>query len=91
MHRSRKPVRKCNGCGLNFRDVCGVYDNPRGQWSGHNRCPGFKNQELLAEYKARMAKAQENEQRKKRVEAAKQRHTEPHRDGDRHVLMSARQ
>ena len=90
MHRSSKPVRKCNGCGLNFRDNCGVFEDPHDQWSSHHRCPGHMNEEMLAEYNERQALALKNDKKVKRKEDAKKRKTEAHHDGDRHVVMTAR-
>lgn len=88
MHRTSKPVRKCHGCGLNLRDRCAVYDDPHAQWNKHRRCPGYMNEEMLAAYKAREAAAQEDRKKAKRKATARQRHTEPHYDGDRHVVMN---
>jgi len=90
MHQSRKPTRKCNACGLNFRNHCGVYNNPHEQWQKHRRCPGYMNEKLLAEYQARQAAAQDNARKAKRKALAKQRHSESHHDGDRHVVMTVR-
>jgi len=88
MHRSSKPVRKCNGCGLNLGDKCGVYDNPHVQWQRRNGCPGHMNEKLLQEYRERAAKDRTNARKAKRKEAAKQRRDESHHDGDRHVMIS---
>ena len=51
MRRSRKPVHQCYQCLLNLGDHCWVYDYPRGQWSGHKRCPGFENEEVYAAFR----------------------------------------
>ena len=87
MHRSEKPVRKCGGCGLNFRDHCGVYDSPHDQWHNHRRCPGYMNEKMLAEYEAHAAARQQNKRKKKRREVAQIRKSATHMDGDRHVIM----
>jgi len=90
MHRSGKPVRKCHGCGLNFRDHCGVYDNPHDMWRDHRVCPGYKNEKLLAAYLADQAKLQADKDKEKRRQIAKLRRTATHSNGDRHVLISIR-
>jgi len=90
MHRSEKPVRKCHGCGLSFRDHCGVYDNPRDQWRNHRRCPGYMNEKMLAEYEAHKIGRQHNQRKEKRKVVARKRKSEPHHDGDRHVIISSR-
>ena len=90
MHRSEKPVRKCHGCGLNFRDHCGVFENPHNMWHNHNRCAGYMNEQLLAEYNERLAREQTDLKKEKRREVAKQRRTQTRYDRDRHVLMSTR-
>ena len=90
MHRTRKPVRKCHGCGLNFRDHCGAYDDPHEIWHSHRRCPGFMNEKMLAEYQARMERKQKNAKREQRRSAAKQRDAEPHYNGDRHVVSGTK-
>ncbi len=91
MHRNRKPVRKCNGCGLNFWDRCGVFENPHKQWEGRKKCPGYANKELLAEYEAEQVRKRDDPRRNKRKKEARQEHTENHHDGDRHVPIAARQ
>ena len=88
MHRSSKPVRKCNGCGLNLGDKCGVYDNPHAQWQKRNGCPGYMNEALLQEYRQRTTKQKRDARKVKRKEAARNRRDEPHHDGDRHVMIS---
>jgi len=81
MHRHRKPIRKCHGCGLNFRDHCGVYSNPREKWQ-HGRCPGYGDADLLAEYERRQAAdapaANDSRRRAQELKA-----TEPHHQGQR--------
>ena len=91
MHRNGKPVRKCNGCSLNFRDNCGVYTSPHDQWERKRGCPGFGNEQLLAEYEEQAQKLKVNSKKIKRKEAAKKMHSEPHHDGDRHVMMTVLQ
>jgi len=81
MHRHRKPVRKCVGCGLNFRDYCGVYDTPREMWA-RGRCPGYKNADLLAEYERRETSRKPTTHDRHR-DVQKLRATEPHHQGQR--------
>lgn len=88
MHRSRKPVRKCHGCGLNFVDHCGVYEDPRAMWQRHTVCPGFENEQMLADYLAKQAKTQAKPDREKRKLVAKRRSTAQHLNGDQHVVIS---
>ena len=88
MHRSSKPVRKCNGCGLNLRDRCGVYDNPHGQWERRKQCSGYMNEKLLQEYEEHAAKLKLDARKIKRKEEAKKSRAEPHHDGDRHVMVT---
>jgi hypothetical protein len=78
MKRTSKPVRDCHGCGLNFGDRCGVYENPHQMW--HNRkCPGHMNEAMLREYQDRIAHKKDLDARKeKRREVAKSRATEDH-------------
>jgi len=45
------------------------------------------NEKLLQEYKEHTAKLKVDARKTKRKEAAKKRRTEPHRDGDRHVMI----
>jgi len=85
MHRSRKPVRKCRGCELNFHDHCGVYANPHDQWHNRKRCPGFMNEALLEEYRRKQALISDKkgrERRKKELTAA----DVERQNGDRHVV-----
>ena len=89
MHRSRKPVRKCHGCGLNLRDRCGVYQNPHEMWHGHRHCPGYKNAKMLAEYEARMEHVHVKAAKERRRATARQRRAEPHHNGDQHVIYDA--
>ena len=87
MHRTGKPVRRCHGCGLNFRDHCGMYDSPQEMWHGHHKCPGYNNEELLAEYEARLAKEGSDKGKATRKSVARLRQTEPHHNGDRHSTI----
>jgi hypothetical protein len=89
MHRSAKPVRKCHMCGLNLRDHCGVFKDPREMWEKHVVCPGYKNEKLLAEYLASQARKQIDAKKERRREIAKLRRTVTHVEGDRHVIMTA--
>jgi hypothetical protein len=90
MHTTCKPVRKCNGCGLNFRDHCGVFDNPHDMWhSSRKKCSGYGNDVMLAEYEAREAKKQVKEKKEQRKVEARERQATQHQNGDRHVSMAA--
>ena len=81
MKPKHKPVRKCHGCGLNLGDRCGVYEVPAEMWH-HRACPGYKNEEMLKAYEAEQSRHPLDEKKKMRREAAKQRATEPHRQGN---------
>ena len=87
MHRSAKPVRKCNGCGLNLRDHCGLFARPHDQWHEHKQCRGFMNEELLAEYQAKLDMARDKKGREKRKQLVEQMNSE-HHNGDRHVAIT---
>ena len=89
MHSSSKPVRKCNGCGLNLRDRCGVFDNPHEQWERRRHCPGYRNETLLAKYKERGENRNVDLEKAKHMAETKQRYGEEHHSGDRHVRMNA--
>ena len=52
MRRSNKPISKCHSCKLNLGDHCWVHENPREQWQQNERCPGFENDELYAQFDA---------------------------------------
>ena len=84
MKLTRKPVKHCHGCGLNFGDHCGVYEVPHDMWHGR-KCTGYKNEALLEEYKAEQARQQVDERKQKRREVAKRRDTKDHQDGTRHA------
>ena len=90
MHLSKKPVRKCTGCRLNFRDHCGVFENPREVWEKHRVCPGYKNEKLLAQYVEIQARKHPDSKKERRREIAKLRRTVTRHLGDRHVLISVR-
>jgi len=83
MKLTRKPVRNCHGCGLNFGDHCGVYECPHDMWH-HRQCPGYKNEAMLAEYEEQIARQQSDKRKEKRKEIAKKRATEDHHQGTRH-------
>jgi len=89
MHRSAKPVRRCNGCGLNLKDHCGVYDNPHNQWHRRGQCPGYMNEKMLAEYQQHIAASHNKAKKERRKEVAKANGSEPHHDGDRHTRIVA--
>ena len=80
MNRTRKPVHKCVGCGLNFREHCGVYEMPQEKWA-KGRCPGFMSEKLLREYEEAQAQAHDKTPREIRQETFKRRRTEPHWNG----------
>jgi hypothetical protein len=89
MNVTRKPIKKCNGCPLNFKRNCGVYEIPRQMWE-RGTCPGYNNEELLMNYRI----AQENiaakeEARRRRREIQALRKTEPHHAGHQYALVSA--
>ncbi len=89
MHRSAKPVRRCHGCGLNFGDHCGVFENPHLMWERHAICPGYKNEKMLADYLAAQAKKQADLRKERRRQIAKLRRSEMHHAGDQHVVIAA--
>lgn len=84
MKRTKKPARKCHGCGLNLGDRCGIYDFPHDMWR-HKSCPGFGNDELLADYEVNQARERERQAKRERREVARMRDTEDHHQGDRHA------
>ena len=88
MHRNGKPVRKCHGCGLNLKDHCGLFENPREQWQRHNGCPGYGNEEMLLKHQAMQAKMLRDQANKdKRKEGVREQCPE-HYNGDRHVALT---
>jgi len=87
MHRSRKPVRKCRGCGLNFFDHCGVYQNPHDQWHNRKRCPGFMNEVLLEEYRRKQEQISDKKGRARRKKELTMADVE-RQNGDRHVAIT---
>lgn len=89
MHTSSKPVRKCHGCGLNLRDRCGVYKSPHEMWHNRKRCPGHGNEALLKEYLSKQEHVGGGKGKDARQLRAKQRRTEPHYNGDRHISIAA--
>lgn len=86
MHRSPKPVRKCNGCGLNFRDYCGIFANPHEQWRGRSQCRGHMNEALLAEYESKQETLRDKKGHIKRKLLLQKMGSE-HHNGDRHVAI----
>jgi hypothetical protein len=58
-------------------------------WERHAVCPGYKNENLLAEYLASQARKQANLKKEKRRLAAKMQHAVPHQAGDQHVVIAA--
>jgi hypothetical protein len=78
--RTQKPVHKCHACELNLGERCGVYALPRKMWD-HHICPGYKNEDMLADYKAEIARHQEDPHRKIRKETAVLRNSEDHHQG----------
>ena len=87
MHRSRKPVRKCHGCGLNFGDHCGVFASPHDQWHDREHCPGHMNEVLLAEHLERARRTPLKKKKERRQTQARESRGEPHHNGDRHVAI----
>ena len=78
--QTQKPVRKCHDCGLHLDAHCGIYPIPKKMW--HRRsCPGYKNEEMLTQYEAEQAKHPPDSAKEMRREVAKQRASEPHRQG----------
>ncbi len=77
---SYKPSRRCHGCGLNLGDRCGAYPEPRAMWH-HRTCPGFKNEEMVAQFEAEKLKHPPDHAKDRRRETAKQRDSEPHWQG----------
>jgi len=87
MHKNGKPVRKCHGCGLNFRDHCGIYASPHEKWHGHKRCRGYMNEELLEKYMAQQEQNKMQKRKEMRRIRARARRTEPHHNGNRHTAL----
>jgi hypothetical protein len=81
MHRHRKPVRPCHGCALNFRDHCGVYEEPRAMWE-RGQCSGYNNPDLIAEYERQRAASQPSPHDQRRA-VQRLKATEPHYQGHR--------
>lgn len=80
MKRSHKPCRKCHSCGLNFGDHCGIHPKPKAMWH-HRTCPGFQNEQMLAEFEDAQKKHPPNYSKEQRREAARKRNAEPHWQG----------
>ena len=87
MRPNHKPVRKCHGCGLNLRDHCGVHEYPREMWK-RGKCPGYKNEELLAGYLANLERKQVKIAKEERRAKMRLRQTEPHWQGVRAANVS---
>jgi len=87
MKRTRKPVHRCVGCGLNFRENCGVFDSPRDMWA-KGKCPGYMNEKLLRQYEASRAEPHPKTPKEIRQEGFKQRRTQPHWNG--HIASQIR-
>jgi len=85
MRRTRKPVRKCRGCGLNLGDRCARFEFPHDMWHNHRKCPGYMNEQMLKEYQEEQAKKQLRTSKEMRRQVMKQRSTEPHYQGVAHV------
>ena len=90
MNITKKPIRRCNGCGLNLRSHCGVFDAPRLMWD-RGKCPGYNNEEMLMRYKATrgMAIQAKQEARRKRQEVQALRKTEPHHSGQMYTVVTS--
>ena len=89
MNITRKPIKKCNGCELNFKRYCGVYEIPRLMW-GRGGCPGYKDKAMLLKYQTSMASIAAKEgAKRKRQEVQALRKTEPHHDGHQYTLVAS--
>jgi hypothetical protein len=80
MKKSKKPCRKCHGCGLNIGDHCGLYPEPKEMWH-HRSCLGYKNEEMLLQYEADQKKHAPDPSKELRRATAKQKASEPHWQG----------
>jgi hypothetical protein len=58
-------------------------------WQRHAVCQGHGNEKMLAEYEAELVKRQAHASKDKRKEVAKIRQTATHKNGDRHVVITA--
>ncbi len=89
MNITKKPIKKCNGCELNFRRCCGVYEIPRLMWE-RGKCPGYGNEEMAMKYRASCAQHLEAREaaRRKRCEVQALRKTESHHAGHQYTLVS---
>jgi len=83
MHRNHKPIRKCHNCPLNLGDRCAIYESPHDQWHDKDKCPGYMNEVLLAEYERTLSKQKVDHKRGKRQEEMKLCATAPHYQGSR--------
>lgn len=83
MHRTQKPVRKCHDCPLNLGDSCGVFDIPHDQWHNRDKCPGYRNEVMAAEFEADLVKRKADHGRGKRREEMKVCRSSPHYQGQR--------
>ena len=89
MNITRKPIRKCNGCELNFKRYCGVYETPRLMWE-RGKCQGYNNEEMLLKYKTSLNNmAAKEEAKRKRQEIQALRKTESHHAGHQHTLVAS--
>ena len=90
MNITKKPVRKCNSCELNFRSYCGVYEVPRLMWDG-GKCPGYHSEGVFMKYKATRALIirAKDEARRKRQEVQALRKTEPHHSGQMYTVVTS--
>jgi len=89
MNITRKPIKKCNGCPLNLKKRCGVYEVPRLMWE-KGKCPGYYNEELFLQYEESQATMEAKEvARRKRKEIQALRKTESHHAGNQYTLVSA--
>jgi len=89
MNMTKKPIKKCNGCPLNFKSHCGVFEIPRQMWA-RGKCPGYFNDELLISFKATQAQIAAKEQaRRRRQEVQALRKTEPHYSGHLYSVVAS--
>ena len=80
MNRKGKPVRKCHGCILNLGEHCAVYEDPHERWH-HSKCSSYNDKELYNKYIENLKKHPPKEDKERRKEDAKIRHTEEHHQG----------
>ena len=90
MNVTKKPIRRCNGCELNLRSQCGMFDVPRLMWD-RGKCPGYNNEEMIMRYNATrgIVVQAKQEARRKRQEVQALRKTEPHHSGQMYTVVTS--